>query len=151
MPSRNQYLSVSLSVFTMVFFLSFSVYAADKQWSGAGDASSWSDASNWYPSGVPSSSDDVSIDAIGTSVNAQALATFYAKSLTVGGTNESNFTTDNFVYGTVAPAKNTDNALYIRKNGAVTLKGVGDITLKGAFKNSEESQTSEPSFMFGAE
>ncbi len=123
--------------------------AADKQWSGAGDAASWSDASNWFPASIPSTSDDVSIDA--TSASVLASATFSAKSLTVGGRQTSTFTTDNFVYGTITPTKNTDNALYIRKDGAVTLKGTGDITLKGAFKNSEESLTSEPAFMFGVE
>lgn len=123
--------------------------ADEKQWSAGGDAASWEDASNWYPAVVPTTSDDVSIDA----QNASALAskTFVAKSLIVGGRKESSFTSADFVYGTVTPAQNTDNALLIRKDGSVTLKGAGDITLKGAFKNSEESLPTEPSFMFGAE
>jgi len=136
----------NFGLLTLDFGLSI---AGEKQWSAAGDAVSWEDASNWYPAVLPTGSDDASIDA----ENASALAskTFVAKTVTVGGRKESIFTTNDFIYGTITPDKNTDNALYIRKDGSVTLKGAGDITLKGAFKNSEESLSSEPSFMFGAE
>ncbi len=123
--------------------------ASDKQWSGKGDAASWEDKSNWSPAVAPTASDDIIIDDEGA--NAAISKTFNAKSVTVGGRKTSSLTKVNFVYGTVIPAKNTDNALHIRKNSSVTMQGVGAVTLKGAFKNSEESPPDEPAFMFGAE
>ena len=129
--------------------ISMPVYAAEKQWSGGGDAASWEDSSNWSPLGVPSASDDVTIDT--KSADVVATKTFNAKTLAVGGRQESNFTTQDFVYGTMSPSAHTDIGLHIKKDGFVTLKGSGDITLKGSFKNSEESLPSEPSFMFLAE
>lgn len=151
MSNPNQCPSVFLSVFLSVSLsvFSFSVYAEEKQWSGAGDGISWEDALNWNPASVPVSSDDPVIDAQGA--NTTASKTFSARTLKVGGRKESNFTTYDFIYGTIAPAKETETALYIRKDGLVTLKGPGDITLKGSFKNSEESLPDEPGFMFAAE
>jgi hypothetical protein len=123
--------------------------ADDKQWSGKGDAVSWEDGSNWAPSITPTSSDDIIIDDEGA--NVAIFKTFNAQSVTVGGRKTSALTNEHFVYGTIKPGKNTDNALHIRKHGSVTMQGVGAITLKGAFKNSEESPPDEPAFMFGAE
>lgn len=162
MQIRNQWpsalISVSFSVFisalVLFFSLVFSVYASDKQWTAGGDAVSWEDKYNWDGIAIPSSSDDASIDVLSAAAGSStclASKTFYAKSIVVGGTRESTFKTADFVYGTVAPDKGADNALYIRKDGSVTLTGVGIITLKGAFKNSEEAVQSEPAFMFGAE
>lgn len=143
-------------VLTFILFLVFlcaAAYAGEKQWSGKGDGASWEDTSNWYPEGIPAASDDISIDATGVASGADVLAsrTFSVKSLTVGGKKESVFTSADFVYGTISPAQKTDDAIYIRKEGSVTLKGVGEITLKGSFKNSEESLASEPAFMFQLE
>ena len=133
----------------IAFFMAMPVYAAEKQWSGGGDGASWEDLSNWSPVGVPSASDDVTINT--QNANVAATKTFNAKTLTLGGRKESNFVVQDFVYGTISPAQHTDTALHIQKDGFVTLEGVGDITLKGSFKNSEESLASEPSFMFLAE
>jgi len=133
----------------MVFLFSVSVYAGDKQWSSGGDGSSWADASNWFPDAIPTASDNVSIDTEDADVTASE--TFSAQSLTIGGREESAFTTADFVYGKIAPDDSTQEALYIRKDGAVTLAGPGTITLEGAFKNSQEALSSEPAFMFGIE
>lgn len=124
-------------------------YATDKQWSGGGDGVSWDGDANWSPSGTPAASDNASIDVQSSAVVISK--NFNAKSLTVGGRTTSGLTASNFVYGTISPANNTDNALYIRKDGSITLQGAGTITLKGKFKNSEETLSDEPSFMFGAE
>ena len=122
--------------------------ASDKQWSGKGDAVSWEDNSNWSPAVAPTSSDDIIIDEEGA--KAAISQTFNAKSVTVGGRKTSTLTKVNFVYGTIKPGKNTDDAFHIRKNGSVTMQGVGAVTLKGAFKNSEESPPDQPAFIFGA-
>ena len=137
---------VNYGLWTMDYGL---LRADEKQWSAGGDGLSWEDSANWFPQVVPTASDDVSIDATNASV--LAAKTFNARSLILGGREESAFTTADFVYGAIAPNKNTDNALYIKKDGSITLKGAGDITLKGAFKNSEESLPAEPAFMFSAE
>ena len=142
-------LSVIISVSIVIIFLVLSVYASEKQWSAGGDVLSWEDPSNWFPQSVPATSDDVVIDVSGA--NVLISRTFYAQTLTVGGRNESILTSADFVSGTISPAKNTDDALYIRKGGAVTLEGTGVLVLKGAFKNSEATLADEPAFMFKAE
>jgi len=124
-------------------------YGAEKNWIGAGDASTWADSKNWNPEGAPSSVDDVTIDLQGSSAAAEA--TFEAKSVTVGGGNASVFSTENFIYGEIAPASPSDEALYIKKDGTVVLNGAGTITLRGMFKNTEETVTGEESFMFTLE
>ena len=123
--------------------------AEERQWSGAGDAIYWKDDDNWFSPAVPTVSDDVTISKESAAVYAGE--TFNAQSLTVGGRGSASFSSENFVYGNIAPAAGTDIALYIRKDGEVTLKGAGDLTLKGAFKNSQETLVSEPAFMFGIE
>ena len=124
-------------------------WAEEKQWSGAGDGASWQDSSNWFPATVPAAGDEVNIDAAGARVS--AAKTFYSKSVTVGGRQESSFTIENFIYGTIIPARVTDNALYIRKDGTVIVTGAASVTLKGILKNSDDSLVEEPAFMFGAE
>lgn len=140
---------VSLSV-TSLLLLSVAVYAADKSWTGGGDGTYWSDTQNWFPVGVPTSADDVMIDLNNAGVICGK--TFEAKSITMGGANTSALTSNDFIYGTVVPSSGSDNALYIRKNGSITLKGPGTLTLKGKFKNSEEEgPPGEEAFMFTLE
>jgi hypothetical protein len=141
--------SVIISVSIVIIFLVLSVWAAEKQWGAGGDALSWEDATNWFPQVAPTTSDDIIIDVAGA--NVLISRTFYAQTLTMGGRNESSLTSADFVSGTISPTENTDDALHIRKGGAVTLEGAGIITLKGAFKNSEETLPDEPAFMFKAE
>ncbi|MFH0855787.1 MAG: hypothetical protein V1869_04700 [Candidatus Omnitrophota bacterium] len=144
----------SLSLFIFVLFFSCSGARADtKQWSGKADAASWDKAGNWFPKGVPGSSDDAVVDKQGAGVVISKVSeVFKAKSLTAGGRTDSTVTAENFVYGLIAPDNVTDKALYIRKGGEVVLGGGGGIiTLRGAFKNSEEAIPDEPAFMFGAE
>ena len=54
----------SLLIFTTVFLFSIAnMEAATKTWTGAA-GSEWNIASNWSPSGVPSSGDDVIIPVV---------------------------------------------------------------------------------------
>lgn len=131
-------------------FLIYSVEAADKEWISAGDGASWADGKNWRPEGIPNTADNVTVDFKDASVICDR--TFGAKTLTVGGTTSSAMTKNNFVSGTISPSSASDDALHIRKNGLVTLKGLGTITLKGKFKStSEEGSPGEESFMFTLE
>lgn len=146
---KYQRVSASIILLLSVVFSSASVYAAEKQWSGAGDGIYWKDGGNWVPDAAPTAADNVTIGE--ENANVYASETFNAKSLTVGGRGTAAFSSENFVYGNIAPDAGTDVALYIKKDGEVTLKGAGTVTLKGAFKNSQETLMSEPSFMFGVE
>lgn len=139
------------SLFLLFFLLLLTpVYAADKSWNNAGDGTSWTDGKNWNPEGIPSIADNVTIDYKNAPVTCSK--TFEAKSITVGGTTSSTLTKNDFISGTISPSSTSDNALHIRKNGLVTLKGIGTVTLKGKFKStSEEGTPGEESFMFTVE
>ena len=123
-----------------------SIYAVDKNWVGAGDVKTWEDGKNWNPASAPTSADDVTISL--KDAYATATRTFEAKSVTVGGAANSIFGTNDFIYGTISTDSPSDIALYIKKGGTVILTGQGTITLKGSFKNSEETVSGEESFMF---
>ena len=135
------------------FFMTISVYADMKQWSGRTDALSWAKDGNWFPGAIPTLLDDVFIDLQDASVNISDYAKgFKAKSITAGGRTDSTLTMGSFVYGTITPENNTDNALYIRKGGTVIAQGGGGtVTLKGALKFYEADIPDEPAFIFGAE
>lgn len=120
-------------------------WAATKVFSGSGDGSTWHDEKNWFPEGVPGLTTAVTIDK--SAVFAVAEKDFLAQSVTVGGKASSQWTSNAFVYGTVAPATTSDPAVFIRKGGTVVLKGSGTVTLKGPFKNSEESLPGEDSVL----
>lgn len=149
-----QRVSASILIIYGIILLLFSTQARaeDKQWTGTYDASSWGNDANWFSSGVPTVSDDATITVQDASVLiSDASKAFNAKSITVAGRADSTLTAADFVYGLISPSAATDNALYIRKGGNVILQGTGTITLKGRFKNSEETLPDEPAFMFGAE
>ena len=121
--------------------------AAEKNWAGAGDGTSWSDDDNWSPAVAPTSADDALIDTEAASV--ACAQTFAAKSITLGGRKAATLTSENFVYGEVAPATGSGTAALNRAGGIFKLKGAaGTVTLKGGYKDSEETLVSEPSFMF---
>ena len=50
------------------------ILGAPKTWSGLGDGTSWNDAANWSPAGVPTGANDVTIGANTINVNVAALA-----------------------------------------------------------------------------
>lgn len=119
--------------------------AAVQVFSAGGDGVSWTDKGNWSPAGVPGAASDVTINLAGSAVAVSK--DFKAQSVTVGGKAASKWTSQNFVYGTVAPAAATDTAVLIRKDGTVIMTGQGTVTLKGAFKNTEEALPTESSVM----
>ncbi len=127
------------------------VYSADKTWSGGGDGVNWSDQDNWYPTEVPTASDDLLIDIEDGQISGDQ--TFTAKSITIGGRESTALTTDSFVFGTIEPDEVTDVAVTNRSGGKITLSGSGVITLKGKYESSKQAATitSEPSFMFWVE
>ncbi len=138
---------VTLSLLTTVFCLPSTVFAEDKSWTGSGDGADWFDAANWLPAVAPTASDDATIDVEGADVSLPQA--FEAKSITLGGKKQSSLTVSNFATGTVEPANATDLAFHNRRDGLLVLKGsTGKITLKGAYKDSEEVIPDEPSFMF---
>jgi len=125
------------------------VMADSKSWDSGGDDSSWNDSDNWHPAAVPVIADDIIIDYDGASVLCDA--TFRAKSVTIGGRETSEMTSDNFVYGLIEPDMPSEVAILNRRGGHIILKGAGTLTLKGEYKDSEAGLGAEPSFMFWVE
>jgi hypothetical protein len=120
--------------------------AADKSWNAGGDQTGWFDGANWLPALAPTESDDVMINLLDASVTVPQ--TFDAKSITIGGKNESTLTVSNFVSGTVEPTDSSDLAFHNRRNGHLILKGsTGKVTLRGTYKDSETVIPGEPSFV----
>ena len=120
--------------------------AADKSWSGEGDGTDWFDEANWLPAEKPAASDNTKIDV--RSARVEVDSPFESKSLTLGGKKDSVVSVSNFVNAELAPDNPTDNAALVRKDGKLVLKGsAGKLTLKGAYKDSEEVIPDEPSFM----
>jgi len=151
-PSVSFFFSVALSVFSVVLsvlMFATATYAEDKAWTGAGDGSSWSDLDNWQPAAVPTSDDDVTIDAEEASI--VCTQTFEAKSVTVGGKQTASLVSNSFVFGTIAPDSVSDPAIVNRKGGKIILKGPGTLTLQGQYKGSKETLVTEPSFIFWLE
>jgi len=134
--------------FAVPLFLTDS-YADSRSWDGGGDDTVWADSANWHPSGIPVSSDDVTIDTEGTSVLCER--TFKAKTITIGGREGSTLTSDDFIFGTIEPDAVTEVAILNRRGGHIILKGAGTITLKGQYRDSEAVIGAEPGFIFWVE
>ncbi|MFC1632242.1 hypothetical protein ACFL2I_06785 [Candidatus Omnitrophota bacterium] len=151
MLDRSRYYMMTLVIlFLALCGLHFTqCYAEQKVWSGDGDGSSWSDDDNWSPAVEPASADEALIDAAGAAVSFEQ--TFSAKSITVGGREDTTLTIGNFIFGTIAPDSSSDPALVNRSGGTITLQGAGVITLQGKYEGSKEGLTDEPSFMFWLE
>ncbi len=81
-------------------------------WDGGGDGTSWSDASNWDPDAVPTSTDDVTIDnSDATVVTIGSTTQAVAQTLTLGGTYSP----------TLQVAGTATNPLVIYDNSATAL------------------------------
>ncbi|MBU4342805.1 MAG: hypothetical protein KJ902_04290 [Candidatus Omnitrophica bacterium] len=146
---RYQRISASIVMVCITFIFISIGYAEEKNWSGAGDGSSWSDDDNWSPASAPTSADEALIDTDGASV--VCTETFNAKSVTIGGNEAITLTSNNFIFGTISPGSGSLVAILNRSGGTYTLKGAGIVTVKGQYKDSEESLVAEPSFMFWIE
>ena len=123
--------------------------AADKNWSGAIDATDWFGEENWYPSSAPAGLDNAIINA--KDANVKISETFNAKSITLGGYEASYLTVDEFISGTIAPSSPSDIAILTRKDGHLILKGAGTVVVKGTYKKSEEDLVSQPSLVFSVQ
>ena len=134
-----------LMVVVVVIMLAAPAFAAVKTFSGGGDGTTWHSASNWFSTGVPVVTDDVTVDKTSASLSIEK--DFAAQSITVGGKTTATLSAASFVYGTVVPTGTglTTPAILIRKDGTVVMHGSGVVTLKGALKNTEQSLQSEPS------
>jgi len=133
-------------ILSSILYPPSSVLGADKSWSGQGDQTGWFDDANWLPAVAPTASDDAIVDFKDSSVNIPQ--SFHAQTLTIGGKKTSTVNVSNFTSGDVIPKNTTDIAVTNRRNGYLILKGsTGKITLKGAYKDSEEEIPEEPSFM----
>ena len=133
----------------IILILTGPAVSEDKTWSASGDGTNWSDEDNWTPAVEPASGDDILIDAGDAAV--VCTETFKAKSITMGGRETPSLTSNNFIFGTVSPDSGSGIAVLNRSGGTITLKGAGTLTLQGQYKDSEESLTPEPSFMFWIE
>jgi len=139
--------SVVFSVLLSVFISVSPVRAEEKTWNAGGDGVFWADDKNWFMQGEPTAQDDVMIDSKDVAVIAGE--TYHARSLSLGGKEGSQFTTNNFVYGTIAPQSGDDVAVENRSGGLMILKGsAGRVVLKGQYLDNEEKLTAEPRFMF---
>jgi hypothetical protein len=126
--------------------LSSASSAADKNWTSQGDGTDWFDPANWLSLGTPSEGDNAKVDLRDASVDVGQ--SFDAASLTVGGKKNSTVNVSNFVTGEVIPDTPADNAMLIRRDGKLTLKGsAGKVTMKGRYKDSEEIIPEEPGLM----
>ena len=147
MKKRFYLLLLLIFITSFLLILSFSrAEAVDKTWGGGGDGTSWSDKDNWSPQEVPSESDDILIDK--EEVSVICTETFKAKSITLGGRQASILTSNNFIFGTISPASSYDIAILNRQGGTFVFKGGGVVTVRGQYKDSNESLGLEPSFMF---
>ncbi len=131
---------------TILLLFVSSAFAEEKSWNAQGDGTAWTGDDNWMPPGAPTTTDNVVVNLKDASTNISQ--TFKVGSMTLAGKNESTVTVNNFTDGDVVPANAEDIAILNRRDGNLILKGsVGKITLKGAYKDSEEIIADEPSFM----
>ena len=139
-----------MTCLTLLFCVSQPAVAAEKSWTGSGDASDWFDDQNWSSEAAPTLADDVVINA--NAAAPKASQTFEARSITLAGTASSSFTVDPLISGAVEPGANTDLAVYNRRDGLAVLKGsTGTVVLKGIYKDSEEVLANQPSLVFFVE
>ena len=133
----------------LILFLSglaASAFAADKNWTAQGDQQNWFDSANWLPTGAPSDQDTAKVDLKDASVDLGQ--SFDLKSMTVGGKKSATVNVSNYVTGVIEPSSPDDEALSLRKDGKLVLKGSsGMLTVKGTYKDSEEAIPEEPGFM----
>jgi len=133
----------------LALFLVSPLEADEKTWSASGDGSTWSDEDNWSPADIPTSADDVLIDAEDASV--VCTSTYNARSISIGGRETSNLISNSYIFGTISPDSGSNIAIENRSGGTFTLKGGGTVTLQGQYKDSTEGLVAEPGFMFWIE
>ena len=144
-PSLARRMKV-LIIFSFMITCCIPLFAEDKNWSGKGDGSAWTDDANWLPTPAPGHLDDATVNL--KNASATISQPFEMHSLTVSGKKKSTVTVSNFTIGDISPSYPADNAVFNRRDGNLVLKGsVGKMTLKGTYKDSEEVIPEEPSLM----
>lgn len=140
-PMRSFFLAAFLGL-----TLAVPSWAVERSWTGQAGTDEWEDAANWLPASPPTSADDVFLNLADAS--ATISGTFEAKSITVGGNEASTLAVEQFVSGTVEPASTSEVALWNRRDGVVVIRGSGgEVTLKGQYKDSEDSLAKQRSLV----
>jgi len=122
-------------------------HAVEKTWTGAGDGFAWFDDSNWFPTIVPTSSDNAVVNENNASLTIDQ--TFETQSIAISGKFPSTININNFVYGTVDPGAGTLQSILNRKDGKIILRGAaGRVTLAGQYLDSEQPLIDQPGFTF---
>ena len=143
----RRYILILFSVFILLILNPCTAsMAGEKTWNADSTQTEWFDDASWMSTGAPGASDDAVLDKrLATVVISQD---FNLKSLTLGGKKASTLTVNNFVVGQIKPVNDTDIAVLNRRDGLLVLKGSAEkVTLKGAYKDSEEVIPEEPSLM----
>lgn len=133
-------------LFSILYFLSSDLYAAEKSWDADEQEADWFEDANWFPQSAPTALDDATINSKNAAVN--IAQTYEAKSITIGGTQTSTLTTNEFVSGVIEPDQTSDIAVLSRLGGTFKLKGAGTTRIRGKYKDSEETLTDQPSLVF---
>ena len=136
----------SLLILVLLGLCAGTAFATDKSWNNEGNQTDWVDGANWVPTGVPGTNDSVTIDYQNTQVGMGQ--PFEIKSLIVGGKKNSELDINNFVNATIDPDSPDNNALLVRSEGKISIKGSGGkIVVKGTYIDSEELVPEEPGLM----
>lgn len=129
--------------YAISLFLAFNCFS-QKTWTGS-NGSSWNDANNWSPSGIPGSGDDVIINS--GSVNLSTTPVGDIGSLTINGGTLTVFSSLSLTLGaasTVASGGVLVNSGTLTLNGDLVvdgqldfgsglIQGAGDLTINGTF------------------
>ena len=144
---RYVFILMLFAIYHLSFVMVPAAFAETKNFSGAGDGTTWSDEDNWSPEGEPTSDDDVQISREAQEV--EATSTFSAKTIMVGDGTTSTLKVNNFVFGTVSPDNEEDVAIENSSGGKISLNGsAGTVTLTGQLKFSKVSTPTEQSVLF---
>lgn len=136
----------SFFILVLLSLCAGSAFAEDKSWNNEGNQTDWIDGSNWVPTGAPGTNDSVTIDYPNAQVGMGQ--PFEIPSLIVGGKKSSELDINNFVVATIDPGSPDNNALLVRKDGKISIKGSGGkIVVKGTYIDSEELVPEEPGLM----
>lgn len=129
MKFLNKHIKVTMLFFVAVAGLSLllsgnNVFAASKTWSGGGSDGKWSTASNWTPSGAPTSGDDLTFDYANTTANTPTndITGLNIHSITFTGGTTGNL-------GSIVLAQPTTISGDITNSGAANLSLSGGFTL----------------------
>lgn len=127
---KNNYISqlhfIAKHLFTLLVFLFITMESASgaaKTWARGANTNNWGDAANWYPNGVPTAGDDVTVP-MGYSVTVGAAAACRNLTFTEGGTSSLSVSNGITLAVTNAITVNDANTA----NSTANIQGGGTIT-----------------------